>query len=185
MTWLNQYARGWRIIILILLVLTFIGPWGYYDRIYVPAQYECRPPFNYRLEGNFCGILLPGTWAVLVGFGHIFSMFAGEANVSFPLLLMRFLMGLSALITPLPIFSSLFLLSSEQFWPQVRHLKVWGFSVIGGVGMFLWFELLSGWLSFHLWGAWAYLVLAVAALLLEIAVWRGNRRSDLGVVAVG
>lgn len=184
MVLLNKYAAGWRTVILILLVITFIGPWGY-DRIFVPAQYECTPP-NFRLEGDFCGMPLPGVWAVMVGFGVIFSTLAGDADATFAVLLSRILFGLFALLTPLPIFSSVFLLSSgEQSWPQVRHLKVWGVSAIAGVGLFLWFILLPGQLSFHLWGAWAYWVLTIAALLLEIAVWRGNKRLGLGGVADG
>lgn len=184
MVLLNKYAAGWRTVILILLVLTFIGPWGY-DRIHVPAQYECTPP-NFRLQGDFCGTPLPGVWAVMVGFGVIFSTLAGDANATFPVLLSRILFGFFALLTPLPIFSSLFLLSSgEQSWPQGRHLKVWAVSAIAGVGLFLGFILLPGQLSFHLWGAWAYLVLAVAAFLLEIAVWRGKGKSGLGKVAGG
>jgi hypothetical protein len=96
MSWLNQNARLWRIIILVLLVLTFIGPWGY-DRINVPAQYECSPP-NFRLEGDFCGMPLPGVWAVLVSFGVIFEVFAGETNATFAVLLMRVLFSFSVLV---------------------------------------------------------------------------------------
>jgi hypothetical protein len=183
MLWLNKNARIWRIFILVLLLIAFIGPWAY-DRINVPAQYECTPP-NFRLEGDFCGMPLPGLWAVAVSFGVIFTTLAGEADVT-ALLLIRVLFGLSVLLTPLPIFSSWFLLSSgEQSWPQVRHVKVWGLAAVGGLGFILLFSSLQGHLSFYLWGAWAYVVLALFALLLEIGGWIGNRRSGLSEVIGG
>jgi hypothetical protein len=184
MTWLNQHRRTWRIIILVLLVLSFIGPWGY-DLINVPAQYECTPP-NFRLEGDFCGIPLPGVWAVLVSFSVIFEVFAGETNTTFAVLLMRVLFSFSVLLTPLPIFSSLFLLSSGgHSWPQTRHIIALGVAAVGGLMFVLSSVSLQGHLSFYLWGAWAYVVLAFAALLLEIGVLISNREPGLSEMGGG
>ena len=178
MSWLIQNTRRWRIVILVLLVITFIGPWGY-DLINVPAQYECTPP-NFRLEGDYCGMPLPGLWAVAVSFGVIFTVFTEKENVTFATLLMRALFGLLILLTPLPVFSSLFRLSpGEPSWPQGRHVKVWGLAAAGGLGFFLWFSLLRGLPSFHVWGLWMYVVLAPLALILEIALLAHERKTGL------
>lgn len=67
MFWINENKTIWRMIILFLLLIAFIGPWTY-EQIHVPAQYECTPP-NFRLEGDFCGTplsgcgFLPRSWA--------------------------------------------------------------------------------------------------------------------------
>lgn len=175
MTWFNRYTWGWRALILLLLIITFMSPWGY-DRIHVPAQYDCTPPFI-RLEGDFCGTPVPGTWSLFVSFGIIFTTIVGAADVSFSLLLTRVLFSLFALLTPLAILSSLFivLFSGRQTWPQTRHLKLLGLSVVGGVGFLLLVALPQGVGSFYIWGTWAYVLLVLAALLLELAAWQSNR----------
>ncbi len=167
MTWLNRTAWGWRTLILLLLIITFMSPWGY-DRIHVPAQYDCTPPFI-RLAGDFCGTPVPGTFSFFVSFGIIFTTIVGAADVTFSLLLTRVLFSLFALLTPLAILSSLFILlfSRGQSWPQTRHLKLLGLSVVGGVGFLLLVALPQGVGLFYMWGAWAYALLALAALLLE------------------
>ena len=176
MTWFNRYTWGWRALILLLLIITFMSPWGY-DRIHVPAQYYCTPPFI-RLEGDFCGTPLPGIWTLFVSFGIIFTTIAEAADVTFPLLLTRILYSLFALLTPLAILSSLFILlfSRGQSWPQTRHLKLLGLSVVGGVGFLLLVALLQGPGLFYIWGAWVYALLALAAFLVETAVWQSNTR---------
>ncbi len=180
MLWFKQNARRWRMLILVLLAITFIGPWGY-DRINVPAQYPCSLP-NIRLEGDFCGLPLPGFWAVGVGFGAFFNtlatLFGNTSEASF-VLLMRALFSISILLTPLPIFSSLFLLAlGNHSWPQGHHIKIWGLAATGGLGFFLWVSLLQGLIPLQLWGIWAYVVLALVALLLEIGMLASNRRVD-------
>ena len=176
MTWLNRYARGWRTFILLLLILAFISPWGY-ERINVPAHYDCTPPFI-RLEGDFCGTPLPGIWSLFVSFGLIFTTIAGAAEATFSLLLTRVLFSLLTLLTPLAILSSLFIVwfSGGQSWPQTRHLKILRLSVVGGFGFLLFVVLLPGPGLFYIWGAWAYALLALVALLLETVVWRNDRR---------
>lgn len=44
MLWMNEHKRVWRVAILVLLLAAIIGPWAY-DRVNVPAEYPCAPPF--------------------------------------------------------------------------------------------------------------------------------------------
>jgi hypothetical protein len=179
MLWLIKNARIWRIFILVLLLIAFVGPWAY-DRINVPAQYECTPP-NFRLEGDFCGMPLPGLWVVGVSFGIIFTTLAGDENATLTMLLVRVLFGLFILLTPLPVFSSLFRLSpGKPSWPQGRHVKIWGLAAAGSLGAFLWLSLLLERPPVQVWGFWLYVVLAPLALILEIAVLTRERKAGLG-----
>jgi len=58
MSWIYENQHKWRITLLVVMVVAFMGPWTF-DRIYVPAKYECSAPFI-RLEGDFCGIPMSG-----------------------------------------------------------------------------------------------------------------------------
>ena len=49
-----QLIRFWRVIILAMLMVSFVGPW-FFDVIMVPAEYECNLPFV-RLDDDFCGL---------------------------------------------------------------------------------------------------------------------------------
>ena len=53
MSWINNRRRLWGGILLALLLVAGMGPWGF-DLINVPAQFECSAPFI-RLKGDFCG----------------------------------------------------------------------------------------------------------------------------------
>lgn len=52
MAWIEQNKVFWRIIVLYLPMIAFIGPWSY-ESIHVPAQYDCSGP-SFRLEGDYC-----------------------------------------------------------------------------------------------------------------------------------
>ncbi|MCA9978826.1 MAG: hypothetical protein KC413_23865 [Anaerolineales bacterium] len=176
MFWFRQHARYWRIIILVLLAITFIGPWGY-DLLDVPAPYDCSGS-SFRVNDDFCGMPLPGVWAVLTSFGLVFvTLLQGDSSATFSILLIRVLFGLFILVTPLPIFSSLFLLApGENPWRVVRHVKVWVLAVVGGMDGFLGFSLMRGLPPLPVWGLWAYVVLAPLALLMEVVLLVGGRR---------
>ena len=51
---------------LALLVGAMLGPW-IFDLINVPAQYPC----DFRLVGDFCGVLLSGFWSFLRSFSSV------------------------------------------------------------------------------------------------------------------
>ena len=53
MLWIDKNKRIWRTAILIMLLVSMIGPWSF-ELINVPSKYPCSSPFI-RLEGDFCG----------------------------------------------------------------------------------------------------------------------------------
>ena len=97
MSWINENRNFIRPIILIVFVVTLIGPWMF-DQINVPAEYACDKPFI-RLEGDFCGSPLSGFQFFSLFTGGFFQMivemfkgnFAGSARellVGLPILLL-------------------------------------------------------------------------------------------------
>ena len=48
-----QLIRFWRVIILAMLMISFVGSW-FLDLIWVPVENDCAP--NIRLDENFCGV---------------------------------------------------------------------------------------------------------------------------------
>ena len=56
--WFVNYKNILRGAILLLLIISLLGPWTF-DQINVPAQYPCTPPIV-RLYGDFCGVPLSG-----------------------------------------------------------------------------------------------------------------------------
>ena len=102
----------WHGIILLLLVISLLGPWAY-DSINVPAEYPCEWPVV-RLYGDFCGMSMSWFSAFLLFAGDFFFIlralitgtFTGRA---------RELMSLVFLILPVfPLFSSLLLLKKKD-----------------------------------------------------------------------
>ena len=51
------------------------GPW-IFDLIVVPSEYSCSTP-AIRLEGDYCGIPMPGTWILLAMAGRLVNMVVG------------------------------------------------------------------------------------------------------------
>lgn len=62
-----------RIFGLVCFVLALCGPWSY-DKIDVPAEYECQAPFV-RLYGDFCGLPISGL-GILSGLGNALGALA-------------------------------------------------------------------------------------------------------------
>jgi hypothetical protein len=60
--WFTEWWRVVRLAGIALVVLALAGPW-WYDKIYVPAEYECHRP-NIRLEGDFYGVPIAGFWQI-------------------------------------------------------------------------------------------------------------------------
>ncbi|MCP4417092.1 MAG: hypothetical protein GY805_10745 [Chloroflexi bacterium] len=175
MFWLNKQKRIWRIIILTLLLIAFIGPWTF-DRIHVPAQYACSAPFI-RLEGDFCGMPLSGMWFLTAVIGQIFSIVVMIVTGATDHNLARgFLISLFFILLLLPVFSTLFLiLSKRKPRRQIRHVAVWTLATVSGL-WFLLSSLTQGGSPIQLWGLWGYIVLATTALTVEIAVLVGKKR---------
>jgi hypothetical protein len=163
MSWLNQHKRVWRAAVLGLLLAAFFGPWAW-ERLFVPAKYPCAV----RLEGDFCGMPMPGTYilggVVAESIRRVVGLFTGAAT---PGDLGRvFLLALVALLLVLPALHTLLLLIRGDRRPRrAFHAATWGLGagialVIGlaGYPRHLW----------RLWGIWLYIELSVAALTLEL-----------------
>ena len=150
MSWINENRNFIRPIILIVFVVTLIGPWMF-DQINVPAEYACDKPFI-RLEGDFCGTPLSG-----------FQFFSLFILVGLPILLL------------IPFFTTaLVIWKKDSRRLQTINLSMWGLALILAV---LVFGLQLQDKVFYLWGLWLYLVLAMGALIVEMIIWKAKGSS--------
>lgn len=168
MSWVNGNKHIVRVIILVLFIVSLLGPWAY-DLINVPAEYTCSLP-NVRLYGDFCG--LPMAWF----FG--FMMFAGEFfHILRELITGSFigrgreLFGLVLYILPsLPLLTTLLLLWKKDS-PRLRifHILAWGLGCVFPL-FALFFQPNVQFL--RLWGPWLYIGVAVSAVVFELLMWK-------------
>ena len=143
MSWINVNRNFIRSIILIVFVVTLLGPWMF-EQINVPAEYACDKPFI-RLDGDFCGSPLSG-----------FQFFSLFILVGLPILLL------------IPFFTtSLVIWKKDSHRLQIINLSMWGLALILVV---LVFGLQLQDKAFYLWGLWLYSVLAISALIVEMII---------------
>ncbi len=173
MAWLKEHVRTWRVVALILFVVSMCGPWVF-DFLIVPAEYPCTPP-SIRLEGNYCGTPLSGLWLLSVFSSDLISPFTNLRSGSTDLVdWARSLLVAAALaLFLLPLLTTLVLIGKNAAlrWRAV-HISAWGISIL--------FALLltsGGFTQLHLalWGVWLYRILAPTVLVLEIIA--GNTRA--------
>jgi hypothetical protein len=175
--WINQHQKAWRAWLLALLLVALIGPW-WFDLIYVPAEYTCTVP-NYRLEGNFCGIPMPGMllmagWTAS-GMALVVDLVRGAASLAER---GRELLSLLLIMPVLPLFSMLLIiLRGSGRGRAVFHLAALGLAV----GLALLIGLNSHpQLFWLLWGVWLYVVLSACAVILEVMILVQRRRFQPG-----
>ena len=143
MSWINVNRNFIRSIILIVFVVTLLGPWMF-EQINVPAEYACDKPFI-RLDGDFCGSPLSG-----------FQFFSLFILVGLPILLL------------IPFFTtSLVIWKKDSHRLQTINLSMWGLALLLAV---LVFGLQLQDKAFYLWGLWLYSVLAISALIVEMII---------------
>ena len=170
MAWLMAHPRTWRIAALFFLAAAFLGPW-FYDRVNVPAEYTCDPPFI-RLEGDFCGLPMSGVWLLrmlIAGSINIFIGLITDVTVSAESV-RELLVILSAVLLLLPIISTLLLIwRGDRRGLQIFHLV--GLCLAGGLMLWV-LSTESGLHTSRLWGPWLYtgsvLILLILFLILEI-----------------
>ncbi len=174
MSWITKHQRNWRIALLVGMVVAFMGPWGF-DRINVPAKYACSPP-NTRLEGDFCGLPIPGVQAFAWAIVGVLNMVAGLithkttlTNSGFEFLI-SLIYSLLMFLLILPIINTIRLFI-RGFHPLKQRFTIITWVLAIGIGLFLG---LFTYPNFHwaAWGIWLYLGLAVSALILEIIARR-------------
>ena len=176
MALIADHARAWRIALLILMVVAFLGPWVY-DQINVPAQYTCDPPFV-RLEGDFCGVPLNGTWVILalgtqpistitdLVMGRLILAESGR----------QLLVSLAGFLSLLPVVSTLLMI----FWGNRPRLQIFHIVVLClAGGLMLW--AISAMLelrTIRLWGPWLYIGVILSELILEGLVFAHRKALD-------
>lgn len=172
MKWISENKGYLRLVVLVLLVVALLGPWVF-DQINVPAQYPCSEPFI-RLEGDYCGIPLSGTWILFAGLtGWISALFSGEWFTAQGL---RLFLVFVLILLPVVSTAVLLLTGNRRGWV--------GFQIAAFV-LALGLVLLSGLLTeasqyWVLWGVWLYVGVTAAALLLEGVMWVWRRRAGMG-----
>lgn len=171
MLWISKHKKVWRVAILVIGAVAFLGPW-FYDFIWVPTEYTCSAPYV-RLDSDYCGRSQPGYF--------LFKWMIGDfSDVSEMLLTGTFtfiegvresLRSLFMLLLIMPLFSTLFLiLRGDGLRHCVFSTTAWGLAA--GIG------LLVGLSSYPqrfwvLWGLWLYNMMATSALVLEVLVLKG------------
>jgi len=154
-------------LVVIVGLIAFCGPWAF-DRIMVPAQYECSFPIV-RLYGDFCGVPLSGFrliyWVGVGTFQSIIAFVRGIGDLSEVIRGMLICILIVMLLLPFPytLFLSLTRTTAFRTWLMIG---VWGIAII--------LALLVGAANFPelylaQWGTWLYLVVAVAAFILGVA----------------
>ena len=182
MLWLMQHKNIWRVAVLVLLLVAVIGPWAF-DEINVPAEYTCSAP-NIRLEGDFCGLPMSGTWILLMVIGHLASVVVGlvtgtayfSESESGPLIyiLNSAMLFVLAFLILLPLISTLLLiLRGERRRWQVLHLVALGLAA--GTGLLFGLSSLPR-LYGALWGSWLYIGVTLCALVLELMMFLTAQR---------
>jgi hypothetical protein len=172
--WVNENKNVWRVVIVLLVLATFTGPW-FYERLSVPREFGCTPP-NFQMEGDFCGSPIPGFW--------IFSMYGGLPAFLVSLVtevrpwsqaLREFSLVVLLFLPVVPLFSSLFFILRPHR-RNVFQVVAWGLAF----GISVWIVIIGREAPFGtLWGVWLYAALAVVALVLEILLLRGDRSQTL------
>jgi hypothetical protein len=169
----------WRGAVLALLLAALMGPW-WFDRIFVPAEYPCNRPVV-RLEGDFCGVPMPGTWIFLALAGRsielALGLFSGASVIpdSGSGFLSILLFTLLALLLVLPFFSTILLIlnRNRRCW-QTFQIAAWGLAV--AVSLLVGLEQIGLKGSWVLWGIWLYIGLATAALVAEALMLAADNR---------
>jgi hypothetical protein len=175
MSWISEHHRVWRVVILVLLLLAFQGPW-FFDQTNVPSEYPCA----IRLKGDFCGSPTDGMyvlWAVageLIGRGVGLvtgAMTPTDAGSAFP-----FIVGAIALLLP-PVSTVLLIWRGDRQRQLIFHVVVWGLAAVWSwEGLMSASELPPS----QLWGLWLYVVLAPSVLILEgmLAIRKKPRQTN-------
>ena len=178
MSWIYEHQRNWRITLLVVMFVAFMGPWGF-DLINVPSEYECSAP-NFRIEGDFCGIPISGIRGYLMVSGGFISISVSLLTREFVFSerMYELLIIWLFLFPVLPFISTLLLiLHGNNRCRQVFTIFAWVLAIGGG----LFFRLIRyPKLLWDVWGIWLYIMIAVSALILELLVLAREKGMERG-----
>lgn len=165
MTWLKNRKKMWRMSMLLLLIISLIGPWGF-DKLHIPAAYPCGAS-NIRLSEEICGMPIPGLSVLLWSIGNLMRtirmLLAGHEVTHW---VAMFWHPLGLFVALLPMFSLALLVVSGGEHPRRRfHLGALGLTVSLAT-LFLIFIPPNGlWAA---WGMWLFVGAMAIGLILEI-----------------
>ena len=168
--------QKWRIALLIAMIVAFLSPWAF-DRINVPAQYECSAP-NIRLYGDFCGMPLPGFLVMLLTGINFTSIVIGLLTGEFVFFdrIRELLISPLLLLPLLPVFNTLLLiLRGNTQRQQVFAIVSWVLAI--AACLFISFQINPRQLLAS-WGLWLYILLGLCALIFEIIMIRQEKRKS-------
>jgi len=176
MPWLDKHKTAWRIALLVLLAVSFAGPW-YYSSDGVPPAEWCRDPLvlleNGRcvrlVSGAFLGLTMAAFFPVMVAdVLRGAETFAGRGRE----FLGAFLFALLALAIIQPVVTTLLAMLRRSRRAGVYNIVAWGLALALSIVLAVSApsELLP-----RLWGLWLYVAVAVAGLALEWALLRAQR----------
>lgn len=174
LTWIKKYKRALRFLFAVLMLVAFLGPWVF-DRVNVPAKYDCTPPFI-RLEGDFCGLPLSGIQVFGWLFGGIFDLGAEiiKSETALSDIGVELLIALFFGLLPLPVLNtSLLILRGDRKGHQIFHIVICGLNLIPC----LWLGIFNPDQTMFfraLWGFWLYTELLIGVLIFEIVVLRNR-----------
>ena len=175
MSWISEYHRVWRVVILVLLLLAFQGPW-FFDQINVPSEYPCA----IRLKGDFCGSPTDGMYVLWAVAGELISRVVGlvtgaktptDAGSAFP-----FILGAIALLLT-PVSTGLLIWRGDRQRQLIFHVAVWGLAAVWSWEFLMSMSELP---PSQLWGLWLYVALVPSVLILEgvLAITKKPHQTD-------
>ena len=162
---INKYKKIARMTLLILLVISMLGPWMF-DLINVPAEFTCSEP-NVRLYGDFCGLPLSGFEFFKLFVGGFFYMLFTLTTGSFVNDPRELLVGLF-ILSLIPFITSLLLLwKKETRRLSTINLIAWILALFPPLVMFVLLAVQRSGYIFRLWGLWLYILVAIGAVVIE------------------
>jgi hypothetical protein len=177
-SWINEHKNGWRVALLVVVLVAIMGPWTF-DPIFLPPGFSCSAP-NIRLDDDFCGTPLPGTWWLywmVIGFVYASAGLVTGA-MGFVEWADVFRVSLLLFLLVLPFFSTLLLiLRGDRRRRQIFNIVAWGLAA--GIALLMGMSSYPR-LFWVLWGSWLYIGLAASALILEVLTLAGGRRPSQG-----
>jgi hypothetical protein len=162
-------------LVLALLVVSLLGPWGFVERINVPAQYDCNPPWI-RLEGDFCGMTYTGLEMIGLGGSALAALAEGQASSSIGVRDIFAALAIVLLITLLLlpyIITLVRLLTGDRRPGSGFSLAAWGLAAAAGALIMMSDPSQPAHLK---WGLWLLTGLALVMLVVEARrLWMARR----------
>jgi predicted ferric reductase len=173
--WLYTHKKKWRRWILLLMLVSIVGPW-IYETIYVPPPNPCSSGF--RVNENFCGSPLSGMWVFFTVLASVSSItsrfFTGEASAG------EFLLSVGTILyILLPVVSLLLVAGKADPSPQkvkLHHGILIFASMLGVLGVLIVMNDIS--FILKMWGFWTYSLLVFISLALELLSLLITRRQN-------